>query len=216
MWIRLGVGGPDLTPVGVDLFAGPQSVLISGPAGSGRSTAAAGMVQQLSALGVGCVVLCTPRSPLVNLLAGRSGVAVLVGPTLTDDVVRQAATALGTERVAVIADDCEQLTVVPSTANFDDVPTLLAEAATPDRLGRMAVVLCGNGMALLDGPRRSLTTVTRQVLDEGTRVLLVPSAPATAREHRIVLEVDQYVFGPPGRGYLARGREQHLVQLAGL
>jgi hypothetical protein len=70
-------------------------------------------------------------------------------------------------------------------------------------------------MALLDGARRSLTTVTRQVLEEGTRLLLTPTAPATAREHRIVLEADQFLFGPPGRGYFAAGRQQLLVQLAG-
>jgi S-DNA-T family DNA segregation ATPase FtsK/SpoIIIE len=213
LWIPLGLGGPDLVPVGVDLFAGPQSLLISGPAGSGRSTAAAGVVRELSARGVGCVVLCTPRSPLAAQLAGRPGVSVLVGPTLTDEVVRQAATALGTQKLAVIADDCDQLTIVPTTRNFDDVPILPAEAISPDRLGTMALVLCGNGMALLDGVRRSLTAATRQVLDEGTRLLLTPSAAATAREHRIVLEADQFLFGPAGRGYFASGRQQLLVQL---
>jgi DNA segregation ATPase FtsK/SpoIIIE, S-DNA-T family len=213
LWISLGLGGPDLRPVGIDLFTGPQSLLVSGPAGSGRSTAAAGIVRELSALGVGCVVLCTPRSPLAGQVAGVKGVSVLIGPTLTDEVVRQAATALGTEKLVVIADDCEQLTVVPTTKNFDEVPLLLAEAITPDVLGRMGLVLCGNGMALLDGMRRSLTAVTRQVLDEGARVLLTPTAPATAREHRITLEADQFLFGPPGRGYFASGREQLLVQL---
>jgi S-DNA-T family DNA segregation ATPase FtsK/SpoIIIE len=216
-WIPLGVGGPEVGPVGVDLFAGPQMLLISGPAGSGRSTAAATVVTGLGALGIGSVVLCPPRSPLAAQLAGRPGVSVLVGPTFSDEVIRQAAAALvsaGMPRVVIVADDCEQLTVLATTKNFDEMPTLLVEATTPEQLGRMGLVLCGNAMALLDGPRRSLTAVTRHVLDEGTRLLLTPTAPATAREHRVTLEVDQFVFGPAGRGYLARGREQLLVQLA--
>ncbi len=211
-WVPLGLGGPELEPFGVDLFAGPQMLLVSGPAGSGRSTAAAVAVSELARQGVGCVVLCPPRSPLVQLVAGVRNVSVLVGPTLTDDVVRQAAAALETPQVVVVADDCEQLTVVPTTKSFEEQPTLLAEATTPDRLGRMGLVLCGNAMPLLDG-RRSLSAVARRVLDEGARVLLTPAQPAVAREHRILLEADQYLAGPPGRGYLAVGRRQNLLQL---
>jgi len=51
------------------------------------------------------------------------------------------------------------------------------------------------------------------VLEEGTRLLLTPTVAATAREHRIVLEADQFLFGPAGRGYLAAGRQQLLVQV---
>ena len=213
-WFPLGVGGPDLDPVGVDLFAGPQCLLVSGPPGSGRSTAAAGVVSALAGRGVGCVVLCTPRSPVVRWLAGRPAVSVLPGPTLTDDVVRTAARALGTDRVVVVADDCEQLTLTPTTRSFEELPTLPAEATTPDRLGTMGLVLCGDAAALLEGPRRSLSVVTRHVLTEGTRLVLAPTTRAAAREHGLTLEADQFFPGPPGRGYLVTGRDTALVQLA--
>ncbi len=200
-WVPLGIGGPDLEPVGVDLFAGPQTLLVSGPPGSGRSTAAATAVHALSAHGVGCVVLCTPRSPLTAWLAGRPNVSVLRGPTLTDEVVRQAATALGTDHLVVVVDDCDQITVVETTKSFEQLPTLLAEATTPDRLGRMGLILCGDAMPLIDGPRRSLTPVTRHALTEGARVLLNPTAARVAREHGMILEADQFVVGAPGRGF---------------
>jgi S-DNA-T family DNA segregation ATPase FtsK/SpoIIIE len=211
-WIPLGLGGPEVTPVGVDLFAGPQSLLVSGPGKSGRSSVAATTVLGLTAIGVGCVVLCPPRSPLVELLSGRPRVAVLVGPKLSDELVRTAAQALGTERIVLVADDCESLEVTATSKNFDELPTLLEEAISPPMLGRMGLVLCGNGYALLEG-RRPLTNLTRRVLDDGTRVLLTPTVPGVAREHRIILEADQYLAGPPCRGYLAREREQLLVQL---
>jgi S-DNA-T family DNA segregation ATPase FtsK/SpoIIIE len=213
-WVPLGVGGASLEPAGVDLFAGPQALLVSGAGGAGRSTAAAVAALTLSAQGVGCVVLATPTSPLAALLAGRQRIAVLLGPTVADEVVRNAAAALDTERVVVVVDDCEKMTVLETKKNaFEELPSLLAEAVTPERLGRMGVVLCGDAFPLLAGPRRALTGLARHAVSVGARVLLMPTTPAAAREHEISLEADQFLPGPPGRGYLRVGREQMLVQL---
>ncbi|WP_299036676.1 FtsK/SpoIIIE domain-containing protein [uncultured Pseudokineococcus sp.] len=212
-WVPLGVGGPDLGPVGVDLFTGPQGLLVSGPAKSGRSTAAATTALALAQRGVGCIVLCKPQSPVKGWLSGRANVMVLEGPTLTDEVIRSAAAGLGTDRVVVIADDCEQLTMVATEKSYDELPTLLAEALTPERSGQMGLVLCGNGMPLLESTKRSLASVAQRVSQEGATLLLTPTDRATAREHRLALEADQYLAGPAGRGYLLSERRQQLVQL---
>jgi S-DNA-T family DNA segregation ATPase FtsK/SpoIIIE len=213
-WVPLGVGGAGLGPVGVDLFAGPQLLLVSGVDGSGRSTAAAVAALTLSGQGVGCVVLVTPASPLAAILAGQPGIAVLQGPTVADEAVRAAAAALAAERIVVIVDDCEKVTVVETKKNaFEELPSLLAEAVTPEQHGRMGVVLCGDAFPLLAGPRRALTGLARHAVSDGARVLLMPTTPPTAREHEISLEADEFLPGPPGRGYLRVGRQQLLVQL---
>jgi hypothetical protein len=182
--------------------------------GAGRSTAAAVAALTLSGQGVGCVVLVTPASPLAAILAGQPGIAVLQGPTVADEAVRAAAAALAAERIVVIVDDCEKVTVVETQKNaFEELPSLLAEAVTPERHGRMGVVLCGDAFPLLAGPRRALTGLARHAVSDGARVLLMPTTPPTAREHEISLEADEFLPGPPGRGYLRVGRQQLLVQL---
>jgi DNA segregation ATPase FtsK/SpoIIIE, S-DNA-T family len=137
-----------------------------------------------------------------------------IGPTLSDEALRQAAGVLSTARTVIVVDDCEQITVTPTERKFEEVPTLLSDAIAPPAQGLMGLVLCGNAIPLLDGPQRSLTTVARQVREEGACLLLTPSAPGVAREHGLKLEADQYFTGPPGRGYLKAGRERLLVQVA--
>jgi DNA segregation ATPase FtsK/SpoIIIE, S-DNA-T family len=211
-WIPLGLGGPDLETIGIDLFDGPSSLLISGPSGSGRSTAAASVTSSLSAIGIGCVVLCGPRSPLPPIVAGLPNVHVLVGPTLTDDTIREALGALGRAQSAIIVDDCEQLTV-SDNGPFGDKPTVLQEAVSPERRGCMALVLCGNASLLFDGPIRSLTRLTRSVRDEGVSVTLNPPTPNFAREHNLRLEADQFLNGP-GRGYFTSLSSSLFLQMA--
>jgi S-DNA-T family DNA segregation ATPase FtsK/SpoIIIE len=213
-WLTVGVGGPEVGPIGLDLFAeGPQGVLVSGPAGSGRTSAAAVFARALHRAGIGVVALCPPRSPLPGLLPA-DGIRVVTGTTVPDADLRQAASVFGSGPFAVVVDDCEQLTLVPREAGYAEEPTLLAELAGPDALGRAALVLCGDVVPVLSGQRRSLLRVVNEVMTTGTRILLCPSAPAVAREQGFSLEADQFFTGPPGRGYLARGRTTDLIQFA--
>ncbi len=103
--------------------------------------------------------------------------------------------------------------MIPSEKSYDELPTLLAEALTPERSGHAALVLCGNGMPLLESTKRSLAGVAQRISQEGATLLLTPTDRAVVREHRLLLEADQYLAGPPGRGYLIGEREQRLVQL---
>lgn len=214
-WFAVGVGGSDVKPVGVDLFdADPHLVLVTGPSGSGRTTAAAAFAAGLRRAGVGVLAVAPPRSPLRRLLPDDPGVRLVTGTQVKDADLRDAVSFFGEGRYAVILDDCEQITVTPSEDGFVTAPTLLEEIASPAAIGRQALVLCGDAGPILSSQRRSLLRVVQEVLTEGTRILLSPTHGFSARELGFQLEADQFFAGPPGRGYLGSGRTSELVQLA--
>lgn len=214
-WIPIGMGGPDVSVVGVDLFdTGPHLLLVSGPTGSGRTNAAAVVVHGLRRAGINVLVVAPPRSPLPRLVPDDFGVQVITDTTVKDIALREAAKLFGDSRYAVVMDDCDQLTITPSEAGFQDAPTLLEEISKPAALGRQALVLCGDASPILSGQRRSLARALEEVMTSGSRLLLTPGTPQTAREHGFTLETDQFLAGPPGRGYLALGQSILLAQLA--
>jgi len=213
-WIPLGVGQASVRTIGIDLFdPGPNLLLISGPAGSGRTTAAAVVARGLRRAGVGVVAIAPPRSPLPGLLPD-DGVRLLSGTTIKDTDLREAAGAFGDGNYAVVVDDCEQITLTATEEGFTEVPTLLQEIASPGAMGRQALILTGDAAPILTGQRRSLKRVLDEVLTSGMRILLTPTSRPVAREHGFVLEPDQYFAGPPGRGHLTTGRDVDLVHLA--
>ncbi|MGH3908496.1 MAG: FtsK/SpoIIIE domain-containing protein [Pseudonocardiaceae bacterium] len=214
-WFPLGMGGPDVTTLGIDLLdIGPHLVLISGPSESGRTTAAATVAHGLRRVDIGVLALAPPRSPLPRLLPADAGVRVLTGTTFKDADLREAVASFADGPYAVIIDDCEQITLTPSQEGFSDAPTLLEDIVNPGSLGRRALVMCGDAQPILTGQRRSLMRITNEILTSGARLLLTPTNRATAREHGFIFESDQYFAGPPGRGYLTQGRTTDLVQLA--
>ncbi len=214
-WVPLGVGGQDVSSVGVDLFeAGPHLLLISGPAGSGRTGALAALGGALRRAGVGVLAVAPPRSPLPGLLPADDGVRLVSGTTVKDGDLRDAVAAFGDGRYAMLVDDFEQLTVVPEQDGFTDQPTLLQDLAAPGALGTRALVLAGDALPVLSGQRRNLMRVVTEAMTSGRRLLLTPTQPMAAREHGVSLEPDQFLAGPPGRGYLTDGSDLQLVQLA--
>jgi S-DNA-T family DNA segregation ATPase FtsK/SpoIIIE len=214
-WIPLGVGGPDVTTTGVDLFgAGPHLMLISGPGRSGRTTAAATIIHGLRRANIGVIAIAPPRSPLGTLLPDDAGVRLLAGPTIKDTDLRDAADDFVDGPYAVILDDCEQITVTATEERFTERPTLLQDIATPDALGRQALVMCGDATPILEGQRRSLTRVVGEILTVGSRVLLTPTSTTIASALRFALEPDQFFSRPPGRGYLIIDGASQNLQLA--
>ncbi|NJP91936.1 FHA domain-containing protein [Nonomuraea sp. FMUSA5-5] len=210
----IGVGGPGVTPVGLDLFdLGPHLVLVSGPAGSGRSTAALVMATVLLRAGVRVLALAPPRSPLVRSLPEARA---LTGTSFTDEELREAVEAFEGDRYAVVVDDVDQITITPREQGFDTLPTLLQDLLAPSELGRRALVLCGDATSLLEGHRRALASEVSEVLRSGTRFLLTPTSRVHAREHGINLEPDQFFAGPPGRAYMGSARRLDLLQFATL
>jgi DNA segregation ATPase FtsK/SpoIIIE, S-DNA-T family len=213
-WIPIGVGGAQVAPVGLDLFdADPHLLLISGAAGSGRSTAAATMIAGLLTVGIDVLAVVPPRSPLPSLVAD-SRVRYLTGTTLADTELRDAVTTFEGGRYAVVIDDCEQITVTASMVNFAPGPTLLEDLADPASAGRRALILAGDAGAIIDGARRSLARTVEAMIANGTRISLAPTARYAAKQLGIVLERDQLLPAPPGRGHLTDGRTVQLVQLA--
>jgi S-DNA-T family DNA segregation ATPase FtsK/SpoIIIE len=211
----LGVGGPDLTTVGVDLFgAGPHVLLVSGPPGSGRTTAAATIVAGLRRAGFGILAVAPTASPMPTLLPLDAGVRVLHSAEFKDTDLREAADTFGDGPYAVVVDDVEQVTLSPTQEGFMELPLLVEEIARPAGLGQRALVLCGDASVIIGGARRSLTRVVTEAGATGTRLLLTPTSRPGAHTLGIELEADQLFAGPPGRGYLTTGPSCALIQLA--
>lgn len=213
-WIALGLGGDDSGPIGVDLFNGPQALLVSGGPGSGRSTAAIMLTRQLAAAGVGCVVLAPRKSPVIEALAGAPGVQVLTGTSFDDSTLRTTVEALGTAKTAIVVDDAEQITVNAREVSFSLQPTLLRDACSAASFGTLGLILCGNGHPLMEG-RRSLSTEARYAREEGTLVLIGQTTRPALREHGVDLEPDELAVQAPGRGHIGDGTTRHPIQLMG-
>jgi S-DNA-T family DNA segregation ATPase FtsK/SpoIIIE len=214
-WIPLGIGGPDTTTVGIDLFAGAHVLLVSGPAGSGRTTAAASLAHGLRRVGIGVLAVAPPSSPLPAMLPADAGVRLITGISIKDADLREAAAEFGDNPYAVIVDDVSQINLVAEQQGFMDAPTLLDDCAQLTARGRAALVLTGDATPLLNGlPTPGARLVNTAVGGGGAFVLLAPADRPTAVAHRLSLEADQYFAGPPGRGYLSFGQAPILLQLA--
>ncbi|MEV4656803.1 FtsK/SpoIIIE domain-containing protein [Micromonospora sp. NPDC049301] len=214
-WIPLGIGGPDTTTIGVDLFeAGPDLMLISGAGGTGRTTAAATVVHALRRRGIGVLAVAPPQSPLPGLLLDDPGLRVLTGVAIRDTDLREAVAMFGDRPYAVVVDDVDRINVLPTEQGFASSPTLLDDIVHPAARGRRALVVTADATPLLTGFPSPLTRLVNTVMMAGTRLVLAPSNRTTAVAHNITLEPDQYLTGPPGRGYLSAGRTPLLVQVA--
>ncbi|WP_406123401.1 FtsK/SpoIIIE domain-containing protein [Streptomyces canus] len=213
-WIPLGIGGPDHGTVGIDLIEGAHLLLLSGPPGSGRTTATAALAHSLRRAGIGVLAVAPPRSPLPDLLPDDPGVRVLTGISHKDTDLREAAQVFGDAPYALILDDADHITVLPTQQGFADAPTLLDDIARPSARGRQALVLSADATPVLTGFPSPLTRLINSILATGHRLLLTPAGRPAAVAHSIALEPDQYFAAPPGRGYLSSSRAPILLHLA--
>ncbi|MGV9213968.1 FtsK/SpoIIIE domain-containing protein [Micromonospora sp. RB23] len=214
-WIPLGIGGPDTATVGVDLFAaGPHLMLISGTGGTGRTTAAATVAHALRRRGIAVLAVAPPQSPLPGLLSDDPGLRVVTGVAIRDTDLREAVAAFADEPYAVVVDDVDRISVLPTEQGFASAPTLLDDIAHPSARGRRALIVTADAAPLLTGFPSPLTRLVNAVMLAGVRLVLAPNNRTTAVAHNITLEADQYLTGPPGRGYLSTGRTPVLVQVA--
>lgn len=107
LWALVGVGGDELTAVGLDLARTPVA-MIGGPPRSGRSTVLLSVVESLLRGGTE-VVIAAPRPSPLRDLAGREGVrAVLTSADIDEDEIK-ALLEDGDGTVAFVVDDGELL-----------------------------------------------------------------------------------------------------------
>ncbi|MFI1393698.1 FtsK/SpoIIIE domain-containing protein [Streptomyces sp. NPDC020681] len=131
LWAMVGVGGDELTAMGVDLALNP-SFIVGGPARSGRSTVLLTMALSLLAAGADVVIAAPRRSPLRDL-AGRDGVRAV----FTDsDIPRE-------DLEKVLDDDPSPVVVI-----VDDADGLQKSQADPV-LGEIARSGAESGRGLL-------------------------------------------------------------------
>jgi S-DNA-T family DNA segregation ATPase FtsK/SpoIIIE len=214
-WIPLGIGGSDATAVGIDLFSGAHVLLISGPPGSGRTTAVAAVAHSFRRVGIGVLAVAPANSPLPRMLPDDAGIRVVTGVTVKDSDLREAAAAFGDNRYAIVIDDVNQMTIAVEQDGYMDVPSLLDDSAQFTARGRTALVLATDATPVLNGhmgPQSRLVMGT--VNGGGAYVLLTPADRPTALVHNMTFEPDQFFTAPPGRGYLNAGRGPTLLQLA--
>jgi S-DNA-T family DNA segregation ATPase FtsK/SpoIIIE len=107
LWALLGVGGDELTPVGVDL-ARVNCAVVAGPPRTGRSTALLGVVESLLRGGAE-VVLAAPRPSPLRALDGREGVRAVLTDTEISEEQLEPLMDPGGGPVVLVVDDGELL-----------------------------------------------------------------------------------------------------------
>ncbi|HYR62824.1 MAG TPA: hypothetical protein VET24_09380 [Actinomycetota bacterium] len=189
----IGLGGPELEPVAVDLEREGPHLLVAGGDRTGRSTALATCLASARAADPGArVVVLAPRpSPLRNL----PGVVVATTP----DEINQALSC-GTRCTLLVIDDCEAL---PPESAF-----ALNDALRSSRTGGLRALVAGRTADLL----RLYDDWARYLRSLRCGILLNPEeADGELFDVALPRRLPPRV---PGRGYLVRGRKLDAVQVA--
>jgi S-DNA-T family DNA segregation ATPase FtsK/SpoIIIE len=195
-WMGVGVGGDDVRPVGLDLGEHPVAV-VAGPAGSGRSTALAGIAETLCHMGFRPLLVrarpvpgCPPAAHVFTPAEAASLAAALEGG--------------GGPRPVVLVDDADAVDGTPLEA------VLLAATRGP-RSGADGVL----GVVLAGEPSE-LASRFRGVAAEARRaragILLSPTGYADG--DLLGVSVPRSGEVRPGRGYLVRRGIVVPVQVA--
>ncbi|MGW0706316.1 FtsK/SpoIIIE domain-containing protein [Streptomyces sp. NPDC002643] len=111
MWGLLGLGGDDVSPVGVDFADLTPAFSVVGPPGSGRSTTLASLSVSLLASGTRLVILAPRESPL-RTLGNHPGVRLLTATEPTEEEFTEALESGGDGPRVVVVDDAD-LFVLP-------------------------------------------------------------------------------------------------------
>ncbi|OLT00610.1 hypothetical protein BJF90_34220 [Pseudonocardia sp. CNS-004] len=189
--VLLGVSGDRLSPVWAGLDAGP--LVIAGPAGSGRSTAAATVAASAAASGLR-VLLAAPRPSAAHGRAAGAGVTVVPSGELAEPLDRAPVDL-------VVLDDVDRL------APHDD---LVERLTTP---GAPALAVTG----LLDSFGFGATGLSKVARTRpGSVVLLCPPNHLVAANVGVTLERGAGFSGPPGRAYLVAEGKPVLGQVPDL
>jgi S-DNA-T family DNA segregation ATPase FtsK/SpoIIIE len=198
--ILLGVGGPELEPLGVDLEREGPHVLIAGGDRTGRSTALLTCAHSIAASGEGRMVVLAARPSPLRRVAGLPGV---IRVATTPDEIHEALSSLPLplgRRTFLLVDDSEAL---PEEAG----PLLHRLLRTGSDAGLHALV-AGRSADLA----RMYEDWVRYLRSLRCGVLLNPHpADGELFDLRLPQPSGSQV---PGRGYLVRGRCIDALQIA--
>ncbi|MBO0715402.1 MAG: hypothetical protein J2P59_11650, partial [Acidimicrobiales bacterium] len=201
LWAAVGVGGDELTALGVDLGVHQPGFTVVGPRRSGRSTALWAIAESLLSRGSPVLALCPRPSPL-RALAGRPGVlGVLSGP---EPPAEQLVELLnGCEGpLGVLVDDASSL---HATVIGDLLDQEVQEG--PER--GHGLVIAGVADDLLR-PMRGFIAEVRQ---SRAGLMLCPESHLHAEVLGARLPRSAAFDRPPGRGILIADNRSALVQV---
>ncbi|GCD46562.1 FtsK/SpoIIIE domain-containing protein [Streptomyces paromomycinus] len=189
LWGLLGVGGDELGAIGVDFAADAPSFLVSGPPGSGRSTALTTLAVSLLAGGTRVVALTPRESPLRGLARHPRAVVIQDPDPLADEVTA----ALNAEPgpAVILVDDADLLAQLPAA------DAALREVATTGRDRGIGLVAAATAETLTSVGIGWLGLVRR--VRKG--VLLSPQSPSEGDILGVRVPYDLLRGRPtPGRG----------------
>ncbi len=194
--VTVGVAGLEAAPADIDLDAAGGTFVVSGPRGSGRSTALLTMATSLLSGQIPLCILAPRRSPLRSL-AGHPGAQVRTSTeTLAGDFTDVLATVSGP--LVIVIDDAEMLLDTPVSAKLDRVART---AADNDWL----MVIGGTTSDLT----RRFSGWIFDIRQSRSGIVLQPGSVADGEvlDVRLPRSTGSGAALPPGRGILAvRGR----------
>jgi S-DNA-T family DNA segregation ATPase FtsK/SpoIIIE len=191
LWALVGVGGDDLSPVGIDLLAEGPGFTVAGPPRSGRSTVLVTMARSLLDPRIGegpiALVLVTPRRSPLRMLEGEPGVLAVLDTGSSEDALDQ---AIGDHKqFVVIVDDAELL----DRTNLDDP---LTEVIRTARDGDHAMIISGTNEDL----SRMYSGFISDCRRSRSGALLRVGSPDDGELLGIRLPRNNAMQGPMGRG----------------
>jgi len=195
LWGLLGVGGDDLGAIGVDLAGDGPSLLITGPAGSGRSTVLMTLARWYAGQGIPAIVVAPRRSPARGCPGSRHD----FGPADCNELVQSLAAVDGP--LVVLVDDAEAMLDAPVEPVLCDV--LRAGADRP-----WAMAIAGSTEALAT-TYRGITVDARK---HRVGLILRPRGPLDGDVLGVALP--RGLDTRPGRGLLAVRGALTPVQVA--
>ncbi len=202
----IGIGGPELEPLGVDLNRWGPHLLIAGRDRSGRSSALQTFLETISAAErqTRFLILAPRPSPLRKLAADPRVITLAGSAEEIAEALRWADEGKELRSVVLVADDCESL--VPETVG--PLETILRKARESGLRGLFA----GRTEDLL----RAYDNWLRYLRSLSCGILLAPEGhDGELFELRLPPPGGRPpIARTPGRGYLILGREALALQVA--
>ena len=200
-WALIGLGGDELTAIGVDLSASGGGFVVAGPRRSGRSTALVVMANSLLAGGSSVIALC-PRSSALRALRGRDGVVGVIDgedPPITEllDLLNQV-----TGPLVVFVDDA-------ALVHNSNAAELLEKVARDGPEQGHSTVIAGTADELMR-PMRGFIVEVRQAR---SGLMLCPESHLHADVIGARLPRSAVFSQPTGRGILITDAGQVGVQV---